>query len=129
MYDPRNDQEEQQRKIAELLMAQAKKDAGNHDMTGVMPQVNLDVPMPAPPPQEVSVMDRMQDAFKNYQGMAPIQPIAGQVTRGGQAINPVAHQMTPVVSQGLLDSIEEFSADDEKKSKLAEMAMKFMGGL
>ena len=71
MYDPRNDQEEQQRKIAELLMAQAKKDAGNHDMTGVMPQVNLDVPMPAPPPQEVSVMDRMQDAFKNYQGILP----------------------------------------------------------
>jgi hypothetical protein len=128
MYDPRNDQEEQQRKIAELLMAQAKKDAANHDMTGVTPQVNLDVPMPAPPPQEISMMDRMQNAFENYQGMAPIQPITGQVTRGGQTIKPITHQMTPVVSQGLLDSIGEFTADDEKKAKLAEMAQKFMGG-
>lgn len=128
MYDPRNDQEEQQRKIAELLMAQSKKDAANHDMTGVMPQVNLDVPMPAPPPQEVSMMDRMQNAFENYQGMAPTQPVMAQVTRGGQTIKPIAHQMTPVVSQGLLDSIGEFTADDEKKAKLAEMAQKFMGG-
>ena len=103
MYDPNMDAEERMRKLAmqELMV-------NNKDM--------------------MAGMDQMQAALANYQGMAPINPIVGDVTRGGQQIQPIGPQLVSgagLNTAGLLDSVGE---DDDKKAKMAEMIMKMMGG-
>lgn len=128
MYDFNEDAEERMRKLAkEQLMMNTQEQMSTMDMTPTIPAPEIAVA----PPQvaETSMMDQMQSALANYQGMAPIQPIVGNVTRGNQPIKAIDHPMGPygqgLMSQGLLDS---FGEDEDKKAKLAEMAMKFMGG-
>ena len=97
------------------------------DMTPTIPQTEVAVAPPEMP--DTNMMDKMQAALANYQGMAPIQPIVGNVTRGGQPIQAIQHQMAPygtgLNTAGLLDSVGE---DDDKKAKMAEMIKKMMGG-
>ena len=128
MYDFNKDAEERHRKLAkEHLMMNTQEQMSTMDMTPTIPAPEIAVA----PPQvaETSMMDQMQSALANYQGMAPIQPIVGQITRGNQPINAIDHKMAPygqgLMSQGLLDA---FGEDEDKKAKLAEMAMKMMGG-
>ena len=128
MYDFNEDAEERMRKLAkEQLMMNTQEQMSTMDMTPTIPAPEIAVA----PPQvaETSMMDQMQSALANYQGMAPIQPIIGNVTRGNQPIKAIDHQMAPygqgLMSQGLLDS---FGEDEDKKAKFAEMAMKMMGG-
>ena len=124
MYDPNMDAEERMRKLAmqELMV-------NNKDMTPTIPQPEIAVAPPEMP--DTSMMDQMQAALANYQGMAPINPIVGNVTRGGQQIQAIQHQMAPygtgLNTGGLLADIGN-DKDDDKKAKMAEMIMKMMGG-
>ena len=128
MYDPNQDAEERLRKVAvEGILMNNKDMMAGMDMTPTIPQTELAVAPPEMP--DTNMMDKMQAALANYQGMAPIQPIVGNVTRGGQPIQAIQHQMAPygtgLNTAGLLDSV---GGDDDKKAKMAEMIMKMMGG-
>jgi len=127
MYDPNQDAEERLRKLAmqELMV-------NNKDMTPTIPQPEIAVAPPEMP--DTSMMDQMQAALANYQGMAPINPIVGDVTRGGQQIQPIGPKFvsgTGLNTSGLLADIgndKDDDKDDDKKAKMAEMIMKMMGG-
>lgn len=127
MYDPNMDAEERMRKLAmQELMVNNKDMMAGMDMTPTIPQPEIAVAPPEMP--ETNMMDQMQAALANYQGMAPINPIVGDVTRGGQQIQPIGSQLVSgagLNTAGLLDSVGE---DDDKKAKMAEMIMKMMGG-
>ena len=127
MYDPNMDAEERMRKLAmQELMVNNKDMMAGVDMTPTIPQPEIAVAPPEMP--ETNMMDQMQAALANYQGMAPINPIVGDVTRGGQQIQPIGSQLVSgagLNTAGLLDSVGE---DDDKKAKMAEMIMKIMGG-
>mgnify|MGYP003665611634 FL=1 len=127
MYDPNMDAEERMRKLAmQELMVNNKDMMAGVDMTPTIPQPEIAVAPPEMP--ETNMMDQMQAALANYQGMAPINPIVGDVTRGGQQIQPIGSQLVSgagLNTAGLLDSVGE---DDDKKAKMAEMIMKMMGG-
>ena len=130
MYDFNEDAEERMRKLAkEQLMMNTQEQMSTMDMTPTIPAPEIAVAPPQVQMAETSMMDQMQSALANYQGMAPIQPIVGNVTRGNQPINAIDHKMAPygqgLMSQGLLDA---FGEDEDKKAKFAEMAMKMMGG-
>ena len=130
MYDPNMDAEERMRKLAmQELMVNNKDMMAGMDMTPSIPQPEIAVAPPEMP--DTSMMDQMQAALANYQGMAPINPIVGDVTRGGQQIQAIQHQMAPygtgLNTGGLLADIGD-DKDDDKKSKMAEMIMKMMGG-
>ena len=121
------DAEERMRKLAmQELMVNNKDMMAGMDMTPTIPQPEIAVAPPEMP--ETNMMDQMQAALANYQGMAPINPIVGDVTRGGQQIQPIGSQLVSgagLNTAGLLDSVGE---DDDKKAKMAEMIMKMMGG-
>jgi|TARA_R110002072_G_scaffold1668_2_gene14038 hypothetical protein len=127
MYDPNMDAEERMRKLAmQELMVNNKDMMAGVDMTPTIPQPEIAVAPPEMP--DTNMMDQMQAALANYQGMAPINPIVGDVTRGGQQIQPIGSQLVSgagLNTAGLLDSVGE---DDDKKAKMAEMIMKIMGG-
>ena len=127
MYDPNMDAEERMRKLAmQELMVNNKDMMAGVDMTPTIPQPEIAVAPPEMP--DTNMMDQMQAALANYQGMAPINPIVGDVTRGGQQIQPIGSQLfsgAGLNTAGLLDSVGE---DDDKKAKMAEMIMKMMGG-
>mgnify|MGYP006143926075 FL=1 len=127
MYDPNMDAEERMRKLAmQELMVNNKDMMAGVDMTPTIPQPEIAVAPPEMP--DTNMMDQMQAALANYQGMAPINPIVGDVTRGGQQIQPIGSQLVSgagLNTAGLLDSVGE---DDDKKAKMAEMIMKMMGG-
>jgi hypothetical protein len=127
MYDPNQDAEERLRKVAvERILMNNKDMMAGMDMTPTIPQTEVAVAPPEMP--DTNMMDQMQAALANYQGMAPINPIVGDVTRGGQQIQPIGPQLVSgagLNTAGLLDSVGE---DDDKKAKMAEMIMKMMGG-
>jgi len=127
MYDPNQDAEERMRKLAmEQLMVNNKDMMAGMDMTPTIPQPEVAVAPPEMP--DTSMMDQMQSALANYQGMAPINPIVGDVTRGGQPIQAIGPEFVSgagLNTAGLLDSV---GGDDDKKAKMAEMIMKMMGG-
>ena len=127
MYDPNQDAEERMRKLAmEQLMVNNKDMMAGMDMTPTIPQPEVAVAPPEMP--DTSMMDQMQSALANYQGMAPINPIVGDVTRGGQPIQAIGPEFVSgagLNTVGLLDSV---GGDDDKKCKMAEMVMKLMGG-
>lgn len=126
MYDPNMDAEERMRKLAmQELMVNNKDMMAGVDMTPTIPQPEIAVAPPEMP--ETNMMDQMQAALANYQGMAPINPIVGDVTRGGQQIQPIGSQLVSgagLNTAGLLDSV---GGDKEQKAKMAEMIMKMMG--
>tara|TARA_B110000037_G_scaffold20431_1_gene22037 strand:+ start:624 stop:1010 length:387 start_codon:yes stop_codon:yes gene_type:complete len=126
MYDPNMDAEERMRKLAmQELMVNNKDMMAGVDMTPTIPQPEIAVAPPEMP--ETNMMDQMQAALANYQGMAPINPIVGDVTRGGQQIQPIGSQLfsgAGLNTAGLLDSV---GGDKEQKAKMAEMIMKMMG--
>ena len=126
MYDPNMDAEERMRKLAmQELMVNNKDMMAGMDMTPTIPQPEIAVAPPEMP--ETNMMDQMQAALANYQGMAPINPIVGDVTRGGQQIQPIGSQLVSgagLNTAGLLDSV---GGDKEQKAKMAEMIMKMMG--
>jgi hypothetical protein len=127
MYDPNMDAEERMRKLAmQELMVNNKDMMAGMDMTPTIPQPEIAVAPPEMP--DTNMMDQMQAALANYQGMAPINPIVGDVTRGGQQIQPIGPQLVSgagLNTAGLLDSV---GGDKEQKAKMAEMIMKMMGG-
>ena len=127
MYDPNMDAEERMRKLAmQELMVNNKDMMAGVDMTPTIPQPEIAVAPPEMP--DTNMMDQMQAALANYQGMAPINPIVGDVTRGGQQIQPIGSQLVSgagLNTAGLLDSV---GGDKEQKAKMAEMIMKMMGG-
>ena len=120
------DAEERMRKLAmQELMVNNKDMMAGVDMTPTIPQPEIAVAPPEMP--ETNMMDQMQAALANYQGMAPINPIVGDVTRGGQQIQPIGSQLfsgAGLNTAGLLDSV---GGDKEQKAKMAEMIMKMMG--
>ena len=120
------DAEERMRKLAmQELMVNNKDMMAGVDMTPTIPQPEIAVAPPEMP--ETNMMDQMQAALANYQGMAPINPIVGDVTRGGQQIQPIGSQLVSgagLNTAGLLDSV---GGDKEQKAKMAEMIMKMMG--
>tara|TARA_R110002074_G_scaffold251459_1_gene423002 strand:- start:1 stop:387 length:387 start_codon:yes stop_codon:yes gene_type:complete len=126
MYDPNMDAEERMRKLAmQELMVNNKDMMAGVDMTPTIPQPEIAVAPPEMP--DTNMMDQMQAALANYQGMAPINPIVGDVTRGGQQIQPIGSQLfsgAGLNTAGLLDSV---GGDKEQKAKMAEMIMKMMG--
>ena len=127
MYDPNQDAEERMRKLAlEQLMMNNKDMMAGMDMTPTIPQPEVAVAAPEMP--DVAMMDQMKAALANYQGMAPIQPIVGNVTRGGQPIQAIQHQMAPygtgVNTGGLLADIGK----EEGSDKLKKMIAKAMAG-
>lgn len=127
MYDPNQDAEERMRKLAmEQLMVNNKEMMAGMDMTPTIPQPEVAVAPPEMP--DTSMMDKMQAALANYQGMAPMQPIVGNVTRGGQPIQAIQHQMAPygtgVNTGGLLADI----GSEEGSDKLKKMIAKAMAG-
>ena len=134
MYDPNQDAEERLRKVAvERILMNNKDMMAGMDMTPTIPQTEVAVAPPEMP--DTNMMDQMQAALANYQGMAPINPIVGNVTRGGQQIQAIQHQMAPygtgLNTGGLLADIgndKDDDKDDDKKAKMAEMIMKMMGG-
>ena len=134
MYDPNQDAEERLRKVAvERILINNKDMMAGMDMTPTIPQTEVAVAPPEMP--DTNMMDQMQAALANYQGMAPINPIVGNVTRGGQPIQAIQHQMAPYSSGlntgGLLADIGNDKDDDkgdDKKVKMSEMIMKMMGG-
>ena len=127
MYDPNMDAEERMRKLAmQELMVNNKDMMAGMDMTPSIPQPEIAVAPPEMP--DTSMMDQMQAALANYQGMAPINPIVGDVTRGGQQIQPIGPKFVSgagLNTAGLLDSV---GGDKDQKAKMAEMIMKMMGG-
>ena len=127
MYDPNMDAEERMRKLAmQELMVNNKDMMAGMDMTPSIPQPEIAVAPPEMP--DTSMMDQMQAALANYQGMAPINPIVGDVTRGGQQIQPINPKFVSgagLNTAGLLDSV---GGDKDQKAKMAEMIMKMMGG-
>ena len=127
MYDPNMDAEERMRKLAmQELMVNNKDMMAGMDMTPTIPQPEVAVAPPEMP--DTNMMDKMQAALANYQGMAPINPIVGDVTRGGQQIQAIGPQLVSgagLNTAGLLDSV---GGDKDQKAKMAEMIMKMMGG-
>jgi len=127
MYDPNMDAEERMRKLAmQELMVNNKDMMAGMDMTPTIPQPEVAVAPPEMP--DTNMMDKMQAALANYQGMAPINPIVGDVTRGGQQIQPIGPKFVSgagLNTAGLLDSV---GGDKDQKAKMAEMIMKMMGG-
>ena len=127
MYDPNQDAEERMRKLAmEQLMVNNKDMMAGMDMTPTIPQPEVAVAPPEMP--DTDMMDQMKAALANYQGMAPMQPIVGNVTRGGQPIQAIQHQMAPygtgVNTGGLLADIGK----EEGSDKLKKMIAKAMAG-
>lgn len=127
MYDPNQDAEERMRKLAlEQLMMNNKDMMAGMDMTPTIPQPEVAVAPPEMP--DTDMMDQMKAALANYQGMAPMQPIVGNVTRGGQPIQAIQHQMAPygtgVNTGGLLADIGK----EEGSDKLKKMIAKAMAG-
>jgi len=127
MYDPNQDAEERMRKLAmEQLMMNNKDMMAGMDMTPTIPQPEVAVAPPEMP--DTDMMDQMKAALANYQGMAPINPIVGNVTRGGQPIQAIQHQMAPygtgVNTGGLLADIGK----EEGSDKLKKMIAKAMAG-
>ena len=127
MYDPNQDAEERMRKLAmEQLMMNSKDMMAGMDMTPTIPQPEVAVAPPEMP--DTDMMDQMKAALANYQGMAPINPIVGNVTRGGQPIQAIQHQMAPygtgVNTGGLLADIGK----EEGSDKLKKMIAKAMAG-
>lgn len=127
MYDPNQDAEERIRKLAmEKVMLNNKDVMAGMDMTPTIPKTEVAVAPPEMP--DVAMIDQMQEALANYQGMAPIQPIVGNVTRGGQPIQAIQHQMAPygtgVNTGGLLADI----GSEEGSDKLKKMIAKAMAG-
>ena len=127
MYDPNQDAEERMRKLAmEQLMMNNKDMMAGMDMTPLIPQPEVAVAPPEMP--DTDMMDQMKAALANYQGMAPINPIVGNVTRGGQPIQAIQHQMAPygtgVNTGGLLADIGK----EEGSDKLKKMIAKAMAG-
>ena len=127
MYDPNQDAEERLRKVAvERILMNNKDMMAGMDMTPTIPQPEVAVAPPEMP--DTDMMDQMKAALANYQGMAPMQPIVGNVTRGGQPIQAIQHQMAPygtgVNTGGLLADISK----EEGSDKLKKMIAKAMAG-
>ena len=127
MYDPNQDAEERLRKVAvERILMNNKDMMAGMDMTPTIPQPEVAVAPPEMP--DTDMMDQMKAALANYQGMAPMQPIVGNVTRGGQPIQAIQHQMAPygtgVNTGGLLADIGK----EEGSDKLKKMIAKAMAG-
>lgn len=127
MYDPNEDAEERIRKLVmEKVMINNEDVMAGMDMTPTIPKAEVAVAAPEMP--DVAMMDQMKAALANYQGMAPIQPIVGNVTRGGQPIQAIQHQMAPygtgVNTGGLLADIGK----EEGSDKLKKMIAKAMAG-
>lgn len=126
MYDPNQDAEERIRKLAmEKVMINNKDVMAGMDMTPTIPKAEVAVAPPEMP--DVAMMDQMQAALANYQGMAPIQPIVGNVTRGGQPIQAIQHNMASGAGMntgGLLADI----GSEEGSDKLKKMIAKAMAG-
>jgi len=123
MYDPNQDAEERLRKLAmQKLMVNNKDMMAGMDMTPTIPQPEIAVAPPEMP--DTNMMDKMQAALANYQGMAPINPIVGNVTRGGQPIEAIQHQIAPygtgLNTGGLLSDIGKEEGSDKLKKMIAK---------
>jgi hypothetical protein len=125
MYDPMFDEEEKHRKIANEQMLQSLQAPA----MDIQPQV-------APPtaPDVESFMEQMRPYLSNMgqtaqtmQSQGFMSPGIDPVHRGGGALQPSSIPMAGY-GQGLVGQMGQQKSDGDKKSDMAKMIMKMMGG-